>query len=214
MGESRTMLDLSQFSTPAGAVASVQRDRPFDDTARPVLESYVARQGEWNNLLWLFFGSAVSRARGLYEGIARELASTNPHATFPLIRQFAETVALVYYVSDHPNYVDALTDRPRNRKPGVPRRKSPQALVNYMDNHHSTQFGHVYAELCEATHFGSVAMWTSHRYDDESETASWSSAPAWRSDQQLYIACAQTLELSAAMDQGLTRLGRVVVESA
>ena len=66
----------------------------------------------------------------------------------------------------------------------------------------------VYAELSEATHFGATAMWASVKPDAEpggERTFSWASSPRWRSDEQAYIACAQTLELAAAMTHFLRR---------
>jgi hypothetical protein len=81
-----------------------------------------------------------------------------------------------------------------------------------MDKHHAGQFGVVYKELCEVTHFGAVAMWMPHRIEagDESRL-SWTSYPRWKQDTEALVACAQTLEMSAAMDDALRRLGQLVV---
>lgn len=133
----------------------------------------------------------MTRARGLYDGIAREARAGNPHAVFPLIRQFAEMVALVFYVVDHPKYVLALTERPRDRPTGTPARKSIQAIIHQIEKKHAPQFGTIYAELCEIAHFGAVGMWASYRIDDQQErTLSWTSYPRWRDDRQAFIACA------------------------
>jgi hypothetical protein len=106
----------------------------------------------------LFWFSMISRSQGLHEAIAREIANTNPHAAFPLIRAFAESVLLVIYVADHPEYVETLIYRPWNLGKSDPKRKSIQALISY-SKHHAPRMKDVYAELSEATHFGSTAMW-------------------------------------------------------
>ena len=145
----------------------------------------------------------ITRSQGLHEAIAREIARENPHAVFPLIRAFAESVLLVFYVADHPDYVNALIDRPRNFGKGDPKRKSIQALISYAKDH-APGMKDVYAELSEATHFGSTAMWASVTPEEERHV-SWANSPRWRSDEQALIACAQTLELADAMTHLLTQ---------
>ena len=116
------------------------------------------------------------------------------------MRAFAETVVLLVYVLDHPDYVNVLAARPREQRGG--KRKSLQALIHYA----STQapgMKEVYAELSEATHFGAIAMWAAH-YIEGDETSgyrtSWTSYPRWRNEEQALIACAQTLELARAAE--------------
>jgi hypothetical protein len=208
----RKMLDLSQFVDASAAVAAAQREKGFDESARPVLEAVIAAGGEMT-LLYSFFTSAVTRARGLHEAILREVEAENPHAVFPLIRQFAEVVAVVYYVADRPSYVRALAERPRDRRPNDPARKTVQALIGHMDKHYSDQFGLVYQELCEIAHFGAVAMWASHHLTDD-RTVTWTSYPRWRRPEDPLIACAYLLELSEAIEHGFRKLGRVVVDEA
>lgn len=208
------LLDTSVFSSPEQAIDTIRRDRGFDEAAKKGLQGIVHYGGPMT-LLNMFFASAVTRSRGLLEAIVREAEHSNPHAVYPLIRQLAEMVALVFYVVDHPNYVPALTTRPRDRKPSTPKRKSPQALVDYMDKHHAGQFGVVYAELCEMTHFGSVAMFAAHRIEDEdARRVSWASPPRWKDEKDCYIACAQVAELNDEMDEGLSRLAQVCVAEA
>jgi hypothetical protein len=98
-------------------------------------------------------------------------------------------------------YIDALTSRPKEQKPGAPGRKSMQALINYASSH-ASGMKLVYAELSEATHFGSTAMWMAHSIDNDGEAGafSWTSYPRWKSEDQALIACAQILELTQAMD--------------
>lgn len=106
-------------------------------------------------------------------------------------------------------YVNALMDHPKNL-PKHGKRKSIQALINYMDRNHSQQFAEVYAELCEITHYGSYAMWASFSSRDDLGPFggfSWSSAPAWKGERQGLVACAQTLEVAKAMESALHNLG-------
>jgi hypothetical protein len=206
------MLNVEQFGSREAAKAAVHRERGYDEVAGQALTSMI-NAGQGLTLVNAFFMSAVTRARGLHEAVAREIACDNPHAVFPLMRQFAETVAMTYYVADHPSYVEVLSQRPSERARGAPRRKSMQALVNHMDRHHAQQFGLVYAELSEITHFGSIAFWTAHRVEaSEARETSWTSYPRWRDDDQLYVACAQLLELSSAMEEGLRTLGEVCLQ--
>jgi hypothetical protein len=196
-------VDLTQFSSPQHAVTTIERERGFDDVAFPFVQ-----RTRVETLLTLFFRSATARARGLHEGIVRETKASNPHAAFPLIRQLAECVAVTQYVVDDPDYVRAIMRDPRHRKPGQPKRKNMQAFVNYMNKHHADQFGLVYRELSDLTHFGSTAMWTSHAImDEENRLAIWVSEPHWRDETQLYIACAWTVEVSALMEDALRNLG-------
>jgi len=199
------MLDLQQFDSPQSAKAAVQLDRVFDAEAHAVLTRAAGL-----TLLVMFVMSAVVRARGLYEAIAREVEHDNPHAVFPLLRQFAETVAMAFYVADNPGYVDVLTKRERDKPAGSPRRRSIQALVAHLEKHYATQFGQVYAELSEIAHFGTVALWTAHRVESDDGATSWASVPRWRDESQLYVACAQLLELREAMSDALGRLGEAV----
>jgi hypothetical protein len=145
----------------------------------------------------LFWFSMITRSEGLHGAIAREISNQNPHGTFPLIRAFTESVLLVIYVLDHPEYVVVLTDKARNLDAKGPKRKSIQSLIAYAKSH-APGMKDVYAELSEATHFGATAMWAS-MVPGEDGQFTWRSAPRWRSDEQLFIACAQTIELATAM---------------
>lgn len=209
--EDPTYLDLGQFSSRDEALAAIQRENGFDKVAKKGLNAVITAGGEMT-LLLAFFQASVTRSRALYEGAAREAAHGNAHAVFTLIRQFAETLALVYYVADKPEYAKVVARRPRDRRPYDGKRKSPQALVDFMDRHHTAQFHLVYAELCEMTHFGAPAMWASHDYGEDGSTIRWSSAPQWRDDRQMFIACALLLELATGMEAALDELAHSCVQ--
>jgi hypothetical protein len=208
--EDPILLDLSQFSSPQNAIASIDRERGFDEIVKPVLADAVNVM-EGPTMLFAFCQSAITRANGLYAGVVREIRASNHPAVFVLMRQLAETVAVVRYVADNPTYVTALLRPEKEWKPGEPKRKHIQSLIDYMDKNYSTQFKAVYAELSELCHFGSTAVWQSHVIvSNQERRAVWNSQPAWRSQHTLYVACAQVLELGEAMALALMSLAETV----
>lgn len=200
-------LDLGQFDSVEDALSKIEPGDRYLEVGKIAMRYCKDGEGLPLTLPVLFWFSMITRSQGLHDAIVREIAQGNPHAVFPLIRAFAESVVLAHYVSDHPEYVKALIDHPRNSGKDGPRRKTIQALIAYAKDH-APGMKDVYAELSEATHFGSTAMWASVT-PEEGEHFTWASSPRWRSDEQALIACAQTLEL-AGMAPGwwtLERLG-------
>ncbi|TKJ33495.1 hypothetical protein [Blastococcus sp. CCUG 61487] len=199
-------LDLSRFQSREDALQKIRRRHGFDDVVmEPVTEALTAGTGL--SLLGMFSLSAITRARSLHESIVREIEASNPQATFALMRAFAETLAVIVYVADHPDYVEALVHHPKNTPPGGRRRRSIQTFIQHMDKHYAGQFGLVYAELSEITHYGSTAVWNTWTPVNEQEGhAVWTSSPRWRSERDFYVACAQLLELSKEMETALVRL--------
>lgn len=204
------LLDLNQFESPEHAIAAIVRERGFDDVVKPVLTGVISGM-EGPTMLFAFCQSAITRANGLYEGIVREIRASNHPAVFVLMRQLAETVAVVRYVADKPSYVTALLRPEKEWKAGEPKRKNIQSLIDYMDKQYSTQFKAVYAQLSELCHFGSTAVWQSYAIvSDQEHKAVWSSHPVWRSHRTLYVACAQVLELGEGMAHALVGLAETV----
>jgi hypothetical protein len=203
-------VDLSQFTSLEDALEKVQPGDRYTGVAEPLL----GREGFALTYPVLFFFSMISRAEGLHQAIAREIESQNPHAVLPLIRALAESVTLLIYVIDHPEYVEVVAERPGKRPKGAPQRKGMEKLIQYASSH-APGLRHVYRELSEGTHFGSIAMWMSMRIEDEEPppgmigTFSWESAPRWRSEEQALIACATTLELADAMEAYLRRFAAI-----
>jgi hypothetical protein len=192
------MLDLAQFDSFDDAIAKIAPGDRYLEIGKLVVPISSALPLTLATLFWF---SMITRSEGLHSAVAREIAESNPHAVFPLLRAFSESVVLAIYVNDHPAYVNALTSRPKEQPKGAPARKSIQALISYASSH-APGMKLVYSELSEATHFGSTAMWAAHSIegDEESMTTSWTSYPRWRSEDQALIACAQILELAEAMD--------------
>lgn len=195
-------LDLTQFASLDDALAKVEPGERYTDVGKLLIP---ISDGMPMTLGTMFWFSMISRSEGLHQAIAREIRASNPHAVFPLIRAFAESVVLVIYVTDHPKYIDVLTSRASELPKSGPKRKSIQALINYALKH-ASGMKTVYAELSEATHFGAIAMWASHTVEGDDESGyrtSWTSYPRWRNDEQAMVACAQTLELAEAMQHFL-----------
>ncbi len=195
-------LDLGQFDSVEDALTKIEPGDRYLEVGKIAMRDGKDGGGLPLTLPVLFWFSMITRSQGLHDAIVREIAQGNPHSVFPLIRAFAESVVLVYYVSDHPKYVTALIDHPRSSGKEGPRRKTIQALIAYAKDH-APGMKDVYAHLSEAAHFGSTAMWASVTPTGEGFT--WASSPRWRSDEQALIACAQTRELADAMTDLLTR---------
>jgi hypothetical protein len=186
------MIDLEQFESVADALKKIEPGDRYLNVAR-LLTQY-GGEGMPMTIEGMFWSSMLTRIGGLHGASAREIGHSNPHAAFPLIRTWAETIVMLIYVTDHPEYIDALTDTPRR---GGRKRKSIQALINYASRQ-ATGMKTVYADLSEATHFGSIAMWASHTPTEKDGvlTVSWTSYPRFRDERQQLIACGQVLELS------------------
>ena len=197
------LLDLSQFGSVDEAMDKVEPGLRYTRVFSEFLD-----EGMNLNVLVLFFSSMISRSVGLHSAIAREIRQSNPHAVLPLLRAFAEAVLLLMYVTDNPQYVSSLTVRARELPKDGPKRKSIQALISHAEKF-APGFKEVYADLCEGTHFGSIAMWTPHSTSDSDTPGvaanwSWSSAPHWKNDRDALVSCAQMLELANAMEAYLT----------
>jgi hypothetical protein len=206
MPEPPQLLDLSQFASVEDALDRIAPRQRYVGVAKSLDMLERSKRLRGVNVGWLFWLSMITRSEGLHEAIAREARQGNPHAVFPLIRAFADTVVMLLYVVDHPDYVDTLTVRAGELQKGGRQRKKLQALIAHVSKQ-APGLKHVYAELSEATHFGSAALWMSHSVlrdgDAGARRAIWTSNPNWRDEKQALIACALTLELAEAMQTAL-----------
>ncbi|MFZ0379290.1 MAG: hypothetical protein WCD11_02055 [Solirubrobacteraceae bacterium] len=207
-------LDLTQFTSLNDALSKVEPGDRYVNLGRELIP--YADRIEFTPTAMFWF-TMITRSQGLHAAIARETREHNPIAVFPLIRAFAESVVMVIYVLDHPEYVEAISAPPDERSKGGPRRKTMQALISHATDQ-APGVKAVYKQLSEVTHFGSIAMWMPHRITVESESilrTTWSSEPEWKNDEQALIACAQTLELADAMCIYLHNFaGRHIVSTA
>jgi len=89
------MMDLSGFTDPDTSLALAARGCPKAYTA--IAKRHMVGR-EHVTMPMMLFGSFVSRMRGLHEAILREIEANNPHGAFPLLRAWAEVVALAIYV--------------------------------------------------------------------------------------------------------------------
>ena len=202
-GREPKRVNLSQFDSVEDALEKVEPGARYVDIGSLLLP--LPDAGMPSTLASFFWMSMITRSEGLHQAIARECRCANPHAVFPLIRAFAEAFVLVFYVSDHPQYVRTLIVPERELRKDGPKRKKIKALIAYASKR-APGIDAVYRELSEATHFGSTAMWGPHRVDGkgvEGVRTSWSSGPRWRSDEETMIACAMALEIADAMEEVL-----------
>jgi hypothetical protein len=171
-------VDISRFKSEEDALRQVEavRDR-LHQLAKLVFES------NDRNITYLsmFLLSAIARANGLHLATVHSIETSNPHAAIPLIRSYGDLVVTALYVRDHPEYVDALTDRRRDTKS---KRRSIGSLITAVTKY-APGIKHVYDELSEGTHFGSVAMWASWTHKPDTDgTVTYASYPRWRDAQR------------------------------
>ncbi len=195
-------VNLAQFESVEDAIAKVEQPQDYLAIAKEYL---VVEDVE---LPMLFFGSMVNRCESLHVAIAREMREQNPHAVFPLLRAYSECAALLIYVYDHIEYIEALTDRPNKRRHPL----SAGKLVAYATKQAAPGFEDAHDELSDFTHFGSTAMWSPYLLSDD-DRGSWTSYPHWKSAEQAKLAAALTLEVSEANHQLLQSFGHRYLRS-
>jgi hypothetical protein len=160
----------------------------------------------------MFFLGSIARARGLHEGLAQAIASTNPHAAAPLLRQFVETLAAVLYVTRHARYAGAFIHDARvQQQRGGPSRRSPKKLVDWMEaSRNSVGFVQMYDDLSEATHYGSTAWSFPFRTDENDDgIVHWQAEPRWKDEGSARVICRWTISASDAMEAWLRQLGEL-----
>lgn len=200
------MLDLSIFTSLDDALEQIHVGDRYIEIAAPILEPF---EGRPFGMTYVFFSSMLTRITALHEAIEREARRENPHSVFPLLRAFAETVVVLIYVNDHPEYIGAISDRPDERTKNAPKRKSIQAQISHASKQ-APGMKAVYADLSEMTHFGSAALWSPFTAVPREESGAgfeWSSAARWKHPEDALIACALTLELAEAASAFLQRFG-------
>lgn len=144
------------------------------------------------SMAWL---SLVARFQGLHDGIGREIRAENPHAVYPLLRSFIETVAMIIYLADHPDYVMTL-HQPRQERTG--RRVTARTLVDYATPR-MPGIDPIYKQLSQVTHFDTIAYTLPFKVTDMTErNMDWQSHPTWKKDRDALVACGWIIELAEA----------------
>lgn len=145
------------------------------------------------SMTWL---SVITRLQGLHDAVGREIVAGNPHAVYPLLRSFTETVALLIYIIEHPTYVLAL---------GTPRdqahRASPRKLVDRAKTR-MPGIDPIYRQLSQVAHFDTIAFALPFDSSAEHERRlKWQSEPKWKNDHDALVACGWLIELAEASHQ-------------
>jgi hypothetical protein len=181
------MLDLTRFRDLQDALEQLGDSRVYEH------EFLAVEPGMSMTLNLIFAQSACTRLRSFHEAILREVEASNPHAAFALNRAFAETILVLAYATDHPDYVERIM-HPRAEQPKGKRRVHVAELLKHIAPV-APGFATVYDQLCEITHFGNLALWHPHHVS-EPRTMNWASYPRWRREEEPLIICGQLAELS------------------
>ena len=134
----------------------------------------------------------VARAQALHEAAIAAIDSDNPHASFTLLRSYAEQCAAVLYLTDHPDKARNLWDDSDGRSVKI------EPITNYAQNSgRLRRFKDVYDRLSKYTHPSSTAHFSSFR-SGEGRTFTWQSAPRFKRDEEKLVAYAWCIEFAYA----------------
>jgi hypothetical protein len=121
--------------------------------------------------------AVITRSLSLHEAICQHIEGENIAAAFALLRAHIETMALMFYLSDHPKAADALTESPRRSRKTVP---SSEKLIG-LARRRKPWVGKVYGWLSEFAHFGSKSVWSPITITSpETREIEFSTRPKWR----------------------------------
>jgi len=148
----------------------------------------------------LIFSGFLARAQGFHEGAVAAIRAGNPYAAFTLLRAYAENVAAIMYVIDHPAELEKFW----RDMDGI------GVWIGKMTKHATKQsagFKGIYQQLCGYAHPHARSMLTSSRVA-EGRIVEWSSAPAFKSEDDALIASAWVVELAQATAHYLVEFAR------
>jgi len=143
----------------------------------------------------LIFSGFLARAQGFHEGAVAAISANNPYAAFTLLRAYAENVAAILYVIDHPAELETFW----RDLTGI------GVWIGKMTKHARKRAGgfkDIYSELCRYAHPHAVSVLASSRVVD-GDLIQWSSAPAFKFENDALVACAWVVELAQATGQFL-----------
>jgi hypothetical protein len=138
---------------------------------------------------FLVFTGFVSRAQCLHEAAVQMIAAENPHASFTLLRAYAENAAAILFANDHPNLVDNFLDIDGH---GI----KIGRITSYADKRFG-EFKGIYNELSKFAHPQALGLLSSTSVA-EARTLRWSSAPQFKRPEDQLIAYAWAVELAQA----------------
>jgi hypothetical protein len=145
----------------------------------------------------IVFSGLVARAQGFHQGTLAATDADNPYAAFTLLRAYAENVAAILYVGDHPAKLNKLWRDLKGQGIKIGR------ITNYAQTQ-MPSFRLVHEDLSRYAHPHAVSILASSRIDGES--FSWTSGPRFKWEQERLLAYAWTVELAKATERALTRM--------
>jgi len=149
---------------------------------------------------YLVFSGFLARAQGFHEGAVAAISADNPYAAFTLLRAYAENVAAIIYVADHPAELEKFW----SDLDGI------GVWIGKMTKHarsRSDGFKDIYSQLSRYAHPHALSVLASSRVV-ESREVEWSSAPAFKFENEVLVACAWVVELAQATAQLLVEFAR------
>ena len=201
-------IDLSMFTSRGKALALASEGCPKDYSK--IAQEYFEIRSDIFPESMVFF-ACISRARGLHEGIFNAILKNNPHATFPLIRAYAELITVIIYSLKKPNYLSRLSGIGLESGRGT----VPFGQMFEEISDEAPGMASVYHQLSEYSHFRELAIYNVHKTDETNPFKfSWTDTPNWKSEKEFYIACAQLRELSIAGRTYLRRFNTELIPKA
>jgi hypothetical protein len=133
------------------------------------------------------FSGFLARAQALHEAAFAAISTGNPYAPFTLLRAYAETAAVIFYLKDYPAQLDKLMPSPHG--PGMKIGKITGYAARRLGG-----FQGMYGELSRCAHPAALSSpMAGHVASGQDE---WASAPAFRSGPDALAACAWVVELA------------------
>ena len=108
---------------------------------------------------------------------------------------------ILMYVRARPAYMQTVMNSPQNLPEGALGQRSTQAIIAAVGRE-APGFKHVWDELCDMTHFGSLAIWNAWKLDPdptEPGNVSYTTYPRWKEETDPLLACGWLMELSDAL---------------
>lgn len=175
---------LGIYDAESGLVAAKEAREKILRPARRVLES-----SEHLTIRLMVFQGFVARAQALHESSTQMIYAENPHASFTLLRAYAENAAGILYAKDHPDRVDKFWDIDGY---GI--------KIGTITNYARTRFQGfkaIYDQLSQFAHPQALGILSSASVSDDKKL-NWSSVPHFKRPEEQVLAYAWVVELAEA----------------